>query len=142
LFRDRTAEHDTDDRNDLLGLQHEEAIISPGEEKMYSMTPEEASQKSSAALQAALSSSVKITLDHWIPYFTHYELARLCSQRSDQEQAKHHLGLILSGPSSDGPNLFRFQNMLTSNLRNALQASLWKRPLRVRTTANTVSRTL
>lgn len=68
------------------------------------MTSEEASQKASAALQAALDSSVKITLDHWIPYFTHYELARLCSQKSDQEQAKHHLGLILSGKSGSGPD--------------------------------------
>jgi hypothetical protein len=69
------------------------------------MTSTEASQKSSAALQAALNSSSKITLDHWIPYFTHYELARLCSQQSDQEQAKHHLGLILSGQSDRVSNI-------------------------------------
>jgi hypothetical protein len=77
--------------------QHEEAIISAEEQKSNPLTTAEASQKSSDALQAALNSSSKITLDHWIPYFTHYESARLCSQRGEQEQAKHHLSLILSG---------------------------------------------
>ena len=64
---------------------------------MNTLDSSEASRRSSEAFQHALDSSSRIALDHWIPYFTHYESARLCSQRGEQEQAKHHLALILSG---------------------------------------------
>lgn len=80
-------------------VQHEEAIISAKEIQEYPMTSQQACQASETALKAVLAQSKHITLDHWIPYYTHFELARLYSHSNRQEEAKHHLGLILSGKS-------------------------------------------
>lgn len=90
--------------NFLLGVSlsfaaypHSEAVITDADRKTYPMSVEAAAAESKIAFGKILQDGHKITLDHWIIYFTHYELARLQSQSGNNIECKTNLEAVMSG---------------------------------------------
>ncbi len=95
--------------------QHAEAVITAKDEGMYTMSSLEAAALSKGCFNFVLSHGSKIhvssiicaiwvqadqarsQLDHWLVYFTHFELGRLLSQLGDNVSARHHLQTVTSG---------------------------------------------
>ncbi|GHJ86750.1 hypothetical protein NliqN6_3152 [Naganishia liquefaciens] len=76
---------------------HEEALITDQDRKSYPTTPEAAGKDAMSSFESVLQHSIDIQLDHWIIYFTHFEMGRLYSQMGDNDSAKHQLELVMSG---------------------------------------------
>ncbi|KDQ49454.1 hypothetical protein JAAARDRAFT_42869 [Jaapia argillacea MUCL 33604] len=72
-----------------------DAVIDPSEK--VNLTLGDAEARSEAAFNAVLSNGTKIELDHYLVYFTHYELGRLLACKGDKEGARKHFELVLSG---------------------------------------------
>jgi len=57
----------------------------------------EAEEQALLSFQTVLSNGSKIMLDHWLIYFSHYEIGRLYAGQGQTEKAKEQFNLILSG---------------------------------------------
>jgi hypothetical protein len=51
-------------------------------------------------LRNAQTQRFSLQLDHWIIYFTHFEMGRLYSQMGDNDSARLQLELVMSGEFS------------------------------------------
>ncbi|KAJ9104235.1 hypothetical protein QFC19_004052 [Naganishia cerealis] len=76
---------------------HEEALITEEDYKAYPDGAKAAGEEAMGSFKHLLEHAIDIQLDHWIIYFTHYEMGRLYSQMGDNESAKHELELVMSG---------------------------------------------
>ncbi|KAK0546420.1 hypothetical protein OC846_004652 [Tilletia horrida] len=56
----------------------------------------EAEEQALLSFQTVLSNGSKIMLDHWLVYFSHYEMGRLFAGQGKIEQAKEQFNLVLS----------------------------------------------
>lgn len=105
--------------------QHEEALITEKDLNSYPTTAEAAGLDAMSSFQHVLEHAIDIQvrfskhrpqqylkqdrgywlqLDHWIIYFTHFEMGRLYSQMGDNDSARIQLELVMSGKSSaSGP---------------------------------------
>ncbi|EJD49485.1 hypothetical protein AURDEDRAFT_143769 [Auricularia subglabra TFB-10046 SS5] len=61
------------------------------------LTPEEASTQAKAAFERVLELGSKIEWEHWLVYYTHYELGRLLACSGDKAGAHTHLDIVGSG---------------------------------------------
>lgn len=52
--------------------------------------------------KAVIRHTPDVQLDHWILFHCYYELGRLYARRGDDDQAKYHFEVVMSGePASD-----------------------------------------
>lgn len=58
---------------------------------------EEAEEQAEMSLKKVISNGTKLTTDHYLIYFAHYELGRLYAAMGRREAAKEEFNLILSG---------------------------------------------
>ncbi|OBZ74848.1 Tetratricopeptide repeat protein 39B [Grifola frondosa] len=59
--------------------------------------PSDAEESALAAFESVFTDGTKISLDHYLVYYAHYEYARLLACKGDRESARKHLELVLSG---------------------------------------------
>ncbi|THG96567.1 hypothetical protein EW145_g7756 [Phellinidium pouzarii] len=90
-----------------------EAIITEEETTSRQINRVEAASRAQRALQQVIKHGFKIELDHYIVYHAHYELGRLYICMGDNEKARKHLDLVISGkPLEAVPALRKSQLMM------------------------------
>ncbi|KAI0085514.1 hypothetical protein BDY19DRAFT_438314 [Irpex rosettiformis] len=80
-----------------------------------------------ASFEAVLENASRIQYDHFLIYYTHYELGRLLACKGDKEGAKKHLELVMSGKALETPPASRkgkysMENALHVKTHAALEA--------------------
>ncbi|KAJ9119540.1 hypothetical protein QFC22_003249 [Naganishia vaughanmartiniae] len=76
---------------------HEETLITEEDEKAYPNGAQAAGEEALSSFKHLLEHAIDIHLDHWIIYFTHFEMGRLYSQMGDNESARYEFELVMSG---------------------------------------------
>ncbi|KAI0338678.1 hypothetical protein BDW22DRAFT_1362776 [Trametopsis cervina] len=78
-----------------------------------------------AAFETVLQNSAQIQYDHYLLYYTHYELGRLKACKGDVEEAKKHLELIMSGKALEvAPASRKGKYSMENNLHVKTHAAL------------------
>ncbi|EJT97245.1 hypothetical protein DACRYDRAFT_119682 [Dacryopinax primogenitus] len=67
------------------------------ESDKVNISQKETAEASLAAFQEVLDNGFKVELDHYIVYYTHYDLGRLHACLGNVPEAKRHLELVMSG---------------------------------------------
>ncbi|KAJ9112825.1 hypothetical protein QFC20_002153 [Naganishia adeliensis] len=80
-----------------LPIEHEEALITEEDRKSYPSTAVAAGEEAMSSFRHVLEHAIDIQLDHWIIYFTHFEMGRLYSQMGDNDSARLQVELVMSG---------------------------------------------
>lgn len=84
----------------------------------------EASQQAEISLHNVIEASHRLSLDHYLCYFAHYELGRLHANRGDNEEARKEFDLIMSGKVLEAKghkgSKYSMQNMCTLRSNGAL----------------------
>lgn len=89
---------------------------------------DEANEQAMLSFKAVLEHGHKIATDHYIIYFSHYELGRLHGNMGDRDDAKRELELVLSGKMLEdkgrrkGNHKYGMQNMALLRSNGALNA--------------------
>lgn len=84
----------------------------------------EAAEQAEISLRNVIESSHRLSLDHYLCYFAHYELGRLFASQDDKNAARQQFELIMSGKtleaSTKGKGKYSMQNMCTLRSNGAL----------------------
>jgi len=80
----------------LRFIAHADKDAAP-EAKVSSENVPDAEAWAFESFQRVLDAAQKIEVDHYLVYYTHYELGRLYACTGDVEEARRHLDIILSG---------------------------------------------
>ncbi|XP_006464184.1 hypothetical protein AGABI2DRAFT_194724 [Agaricus bisporus var. bisporus H97] len=107
-----------------------DAVLDPNE--TLKIPKEEAATKSEEAFRHVLENGPKITLDHHIVYYTHYELGRLLACQGHHDAARNEFELVTSGKYLEvGPSgrkgKYSMENALQMRCHAALDAIHQKR---------------
>ncbi|KAJ9096328.1 hypothetical protein QFC21_005148 [Naganishia friedmannii] len=76
---------------------HEETLVTEEDQKAYPNGAKAAGEEAMSSFKHLLEHAIDIQLDHWIIYFTHFEMGRLYSQMGDNESARNEFELVMSG---------------------------------------------
>ncbi|MCO5565320.1 hypothetical protein L7F22_018993 [Adiantum nelumboides] len=84
----------------------------------------EAAEQAEISLRNVIESSHRLSLDHYLCYFAHYELGRLYASQGNKSEAREHYDMIMSGKtleaSTKGKGKYSMQNMCTLRTNGAL----------------------
>ncbi|KAH9914287.1 uncharacterized protein B0H18DRAFT_1145542 [Fomitopsis serialis] len=102
-----------------------DTVVDP-EEKL-GMSQADAERDSVLAFEEIFKDGDKITLDHYLNYYAHFEYGRLMACKGDKTSAREHLELVMSGKSLEGPGVHRkgkysMENALHVRTHAALEA--------------------
>lgn len=85
----------------------------------------EASEQSGISLRNVIEASHRLSLDHYICFFAHYELGRLLASQGDKSGAREHYDMVMSGkPLEANPgkgSKYSMKNMCTLRTNGALE---------------------
>jgi hypothetical protein len=85
----------------------------------------EAAQQAEISLCNVIESSHRLSLDHYLCYFAHYELGRLYASQGNTTAAREQFDMVMSGKTleatSKGKGKYSMQNMCTLRTNGALQ---------------------
>ncbi|KZT18713.1 hypothetical protein NEOLEDRAFT_121846 [Neolentinus lepideus HHB14362 ss-1] len=94
-------------------------------ESSTDLTQEEAENRSKAAFAAVFENGPRIQLDHYLVFYSHFELGRLLLCAGDKAGAKYHFELVLSGkPLEVNASGKKGKYSLESNLHVRANAAL------------------
>jgi len=102
-----------------------DAFVDPLE--IVSISQSEAATRAIAAFESVFTNGPKIELDHYLVYYSHYELGRLLECQGDHDGARRHHELVLSGkPLEVNPSgrkgKYSMQNVLHMRAHAAVEA--------------------
>lgn len=84
----------------------------------------EAAEQAEISLRNVIESSHRLSLDHYLCYFAHYELGRLYASQGNTSEAREHYDMIMSGKTLEattkGKGKYSMQNMCTLRTNGAL----------------------
>lgn len=84
----------------------------------------EAAQQAEISLCNVIESSHRLSLDHYLCYFAHYELGRLYASQGNTSAAREQFDMVMSGKTleatSKGKGKYSMQNMCTLRTNGAL----------------------
>ncbi|THG95455.1 hypothetical protein EW026_g6202 [Hermanssonia centrifuga] len=109
-----------------------DAVVDLSEEPAVLRT--NAESRAIAAFEAVISNNANIQFDHYLVYYTHYELGRLLACKGDKEGARSHLELVMSGkplevPPASRKGKYSMENAVHIRTHAALEALDLNRPL-------------
>ncbi|CCM00537.1 uncharacterized protein FIBRA_02571 [Fibroporia radiculosa] len=103
-----------------------DAVTDPDEKALIGQA--EAERDALLAFEAVFTNGTKVTLDHHLIYYAHYEYGRLLACKGDKEGARKHLELVMSGKPLEGPGgnhrkgKYSLENALHVRTNAALEA--------------------
>ncbi|EMD32712.1 hypothetical protein CERSUDRAFT_161188 [Gelatoporia subvermispora B] len=102
-----------------------DAVVDPDQD--IGMSQADAEKGALAAFETVFADSPKVTLDHHLIYYSHYEYGRLLACKGDKAGARQHLDLVMSGKPLEGPGVTRkgkysLENALHVKTHAALEA--------------------
>ncbi|KAF9808167.1 hypothetical protein IEO21_07953 [Rhodonia placenta] len=102
-----------------------DAVIDPDEK--IAIAQADAERDALSSFEAVFTDGGRITLDHHLIYYAHYEYGRLLACKGDKQGAREHLELVMSGKPLEGPGgnrkgKYSLENALHVRTHAALEA--------------------
>ncbi|CED85534.1 S-adenosylmethionine decarboxylase [Phaffia rhodozyma] len=111
----------------LIALPNPDRVVSPDDPPAEPVDEAALAVEALAELQMVLDNGRKLVLDHWIVFFTHYEIGGIYDRQGRIDEALQHYNLVLSGKHAEADlnkatGKYSLQNGVTLKCTAAIQS--------------------